>query len=56
MTDAFEKQKFRMVMDYRNVNEITVDDNFPISTEWMNHSHRIDEILDKLGRCQYLQH
>jgi len=35
--------KFRLVVGYRNLSEI--NDKFPI--------HRMDEILDKLGRCQY---
>jgi len=42
---ASGKQKIRLVVDYRNLNEITVNDKFPIP--------RMDEILDKLGRCQY---
>jgi len=34
-----------LVVDYRNLNEITVNDKFPIP--------QMDEIFDKLGRCQY---
>lgn len=37
--------KFRLVIDFRKLNEVTIDDRFPIPN--------IDEILDKLGRCQY---
>jgi len=44
-SDASGKPKFRLVVDYRNLNEITINDKFPIP--------RMDEILDKLGRCQY---
>jgi len=44
-SDASGKPKFRLVVDYRNLNEITIYDKFPI--------RRMDEILDKLGRCQY---
>jgi len=44
-SDASGKQKFRIVIDYRNLNEITVDDKYPIPV--------MDDILDKLGKCQY---
>ncbi|GBP14109.1 Retrovirus-related Pol polyprotein from transposon 17.6 [Eumeta japonica] len=43
--DASGKTKWRLVIDYRKLNEVTVDDRYPIPN--------IDEILDKLGRCQY---
>ncbi|KAH8237153.1 hypothetical protein KR038_005529, partial [Drosophila bunnanda] len=43
--DASGKPKFRLVVDYRNLNEITINDKFPIP--------KMDEILDKLGRYQY---
>jgi len=33
------------VVDYRNLNEITINDKFPIPN--------MDEILGKLGKCQY---
>jgi len=44
-SDASGKPKFRLVVDYRNLNEITIDDKFPIP--------RMDKILNKLRRCQY---
>lgn len=38
-------QKWRIVIDYRKVNAMSVDDKFPIPN--------IDGILDKLGKAQY---
>lgn len=43
--DASGKQKWRLVIDYRKLNEVTIDDKYPIPN--------MDEILEKLGRCQY---
>lgn len=43
--DASGKQKWRLVVDYRKVNEKTISDKYPLPN--------ITEILDKLGRCQY---
>lgn len=43
--DASGKRKTRLVIDYRAVNEKTIDDRYPIPN--------IEDILDKLGRCQY---
>lgn len=43
--DASGKQKWRIVVDYRKINEKTIDDRYPMPN--------ITEILDKLGRCQY---
>lgn len=43
--DASGKQKWRVVVDYRKLNEKTVDDKYPLP--------RITELLDKLGKCQY---
>lgn len=38
-------QKFRIVVDYRRLNQITIDDKYPLPN--------IDSILDKLGKAQY---
>jgi hypothetical protein len=43
--DNSGKPKWRVVIDYRKLNEITVDDRFPIPN--------IESIFDKLGRAQY---
>lgn len=43
--DFSGEKKFRIVVDYRKLNEVTVDDKFPIPN--------IENILDKLGRAQY---
>lgn len=43
--DASGKKKWRIVVDYRKLNEKTVDDRYPIPN--------IDDILDKLGKCNY---
>jgi hypothetical protein len=43
--DASGKTKWRIVVDYRKINEKTVDDRYPLPN--------INDILDKLGKCQY---
>ena len=43
--DASGKAKWRLVIDYRKLNEQTIDDRYPLPN--------ITEILDKLGRCMY---
>lgn len=43
--DASGKKKWRLVIDYRKLNEKTIEDKYPLP--------RIDEILDNLGRCTY---
>lgn len=43
--DASGKQKWRIVVDYRKLNEKTIDDRYPLPN--------ISDILDKLGRSQY---
>lgn len=43
--DASGKKKFRVVIDYRKLNEITIDDRHPIP--------QIEDILDNLGQSQY---
>lgn len=44
-TDNSGEKKYRIVVDYRKLNEITLDDKYPL--------RNIDSILDKLGRAQY---
>ena len=43
--DASGKQKWRLVIDCRKLNEKTINDKYPLPL--------IDEILDKLGKSQY---
>lgn len=43
--DASGKQKWRLVVDFRKLNEKTYDDKYPIPN--------ISDVLDKLGKCQY---
>lgn len=43
--DASGKTKWRIVVDFRKLNEKTVDDKYPIPN--------IADVLDKLGNCQY---
>ena len=43
--DASGKQKWRLVVDFRKLNEKTLDDKYPIPN--------ISDVLDKLGKCQY---
>lgn len=43
--DASGQKKFRLVIDYRKLNEKTISDRYPIP--------EITEILDKLGRASY---
>jgi hypothetical protein len=44
-TDASGKRKWRICIDFRKLNEITVGDSYPIPN--------IQDILDKLGRARY---
>lgn len=44
-SDNSGKKKWRVVIDYRKLNEVTVEDKFPIPN--------IENILDKLGKAQY---
>jgi len=43
--DASGKQKWRVVIDYRKLNELTVDDKYPLPN--------ISDLLDQLGKCEY---
>lgn len=43
--DASKKQKWRIVIDYRKLNELTIDDKYPLPN--------ISDILDQLGKCEY---
>lgn len=44
-SDASGKRKFRLVIDYRKLNEKTISDKYPIP--------EISDILDRLGRTTY---
>lgn len=43
--DSSGKQKWRIVIDYRRLNEKTIDDRYPLPN--------IEDLLDRLGRCHY---
>lgn len=43
--DASGERKFRMVIDYRRLNEITIDDKYPLPN--------ITDLFDKLGKSTY---
>ena len=43
--DASGQKKYRLVIDYRKLNEKTIGDRYPI--------RNITDILDKLGKCMY---
>lgn len=43
--DASGKTKWRLVIDFRKLNEKTIDDRYPIPN--------ISDVLDKLGNCHY---
>lgn len=43
--DNSGQRKYRIVVDYRKLNDVTIDDKYPLPN--------IDSILDKLGRAQY---
>lgn len=43
--DASGTKKWRIVVDYRKINEKTINDRYPIPN--------MDDILDKLGKCNY---
>ena len=43
--DASGKRKWRLVTDYRLLNEKTIGDAYPLPL--------INDLLDKLGKCQY---
>lgn len=43
--DASGKRKWRVVIDFRKLNEKSIDDKYPLPN--------INDLLDKLGKCQY---
>lgn len=44
-TNDLQEQKWRIVIDYRKLNKVTIDDKFPMPN--------IEDLFDKLGRCMY---
>jgi hypothetical protein len=44
--DVSGKQKWRLVVDFRKLNDVTVGDSFPLPL--------ITEILDSLGKARYI--
>lgn len=44
-TDASKKQKWRVVVDYRGLNSVTIHDHYPLPN--------ITDILDQLGNAKY---
>jgi hypothetical protein len=43
--DASGKEKWKLVVDFRKLNDVTVEDSFPLPL--------ISEILDALGKARY---
>lgn len=43
--DATGERKFRMVVDYRRLNDLTIDDKYPLPN--------INDLFDKLGKSSY---
>ena len=43
--DASGKPKWRVVIDYHKLNELTIDDKYPLPN--------ISDLLDQLGKCKY---
>jgi len=43
--DASNKKKWRLVVDYRKLNEKTIKDKYPMPN--------INEVLDRIGRAKY---
>lgn len=43
--DASGKKKWRLVVDYRNLNDVTIGDAYPLPN--------IEEIFDQLGHAKY---
>ena len=44
--DSSDKRKWRVVVDFRKLNDVTVGDSFPIPV--------ISDVLDSLGKSKYL--
>jgi len=43
--DVSGKQKWCVVIDYRKLNKLTVDDKYPLPN--------ISDLFDQLGKCEY---